>query len=128
VQRGTGRRLAYLSHKVLLAMWEGGESANLLISFGRMPVPKLAGCARVLGCRRRSVPFGEPNDSSYASEPSTFDNMGSALSALEAWLLVDTQRGALPFPRCRQRLKQLIKLKRARLAPSQDRLDDLWRE
>jgi hypothetical protein len=41
-------------------------------------------------------------------------------------LLRDAQRGTLPIPRRRQRLEQFIELERAGLAPSQDRLDDVW--
>jgi hypothetical protein len=40
----------------------------------------------------------------------------------------DAQLGALTSPCRRQRLEQIIKLQRGRLAPSQDGLDDVWRD
>src|SRR4030081_1261031 len=42
-------------------------------------------------------------------------------------LLRTKQRGTLQFPDRRQRLEQIIKLKRVGLASSEDRLNDVWR-
>jgi hypothetical protein len=49
-------------------------------------------------------------------------------SSLNAPLLRIEQREMLSCPRRRQELEQIVKLKRARLAAGEDRLDDVWRD
>ena len=57
-----------------------------------------------------------------------FPNNGWANTGSDIRLLPNGQLKALFFPLHRQRLEQIIELKRAGLASGQDRLDDIWRD